>query len=129
MFGTYGLFKKLAPLRAVQGLTFETGILVVPAAIFLIVEEIGDLRAFAHSVAFLDLLMVGAGPLMTLPLLMFAADVRNIPLSLVGMLQYINPTIHITLGVMLYDETFTRVKFVGFGLVWSALVLFAMEGY
>jgi len=85
--------------------------------------------AFTHSGPFLDLLMVGAGPLTTLPLLMFAAGVRNIPLSLVGMLQYINPTMQITIGVMLYDEPFTRVQFVGFGLVWSALVLFGMEGY
>lgn len=128
-FGTYGLLKKLAPLGAVQGLTFETGILFIPAAMFLIVEELAGRGAFMHSGPFLDLLMIGAGPLTTLPLLMFAAGVRNIPLSLVGMLQYINPTMQITIGVMLYDEPFTRVQMVGFGLVWSALVLFAVEGY
>ena len=128
-FGTYGLLKKLAPLGAVQGLTFETGLLFIPAAIFLIVEEIGGRGAFMHSGPLLDLLMVGAGPLTTLPLLMFAAGVRRIPLSLVGMLQYINPTMQITIGVLLYDEPFTRVQLVGFALVWSALALFAIEGY
>ena len=128
-FGTYGLLKKLAPLGPVQGLTFETGLLFAPAVMFLIVEEFAGRGAFMHSTPFHDLLMVGAGPLTTLPLLMFAAGVRRIPLSLVGMLQYINPTMQITIGVMLYDEPFTRVQLVGFGLVWSALALFAMEGY
>jgi chloramphenicol-sensitive protein RarD len=60
---------------------------------------------------------------------MFAAGVRRIPLSLVGMLQYVNPTLQITIGVLLYEEPFTRVQLVGFGLVWSALALFAIEGY
>ena len=128
-FGIYGLMKKLAPLGPVQGLTFETGLLFIPAAIFLIVEELAGRGAFMHSGSLKNLLMLGAGPITTLPLLMFAAGVRRIPLSLVGMLQYINPTMQITIGVMLYDEPFTRVQLVGFGLVWSALALFAMEGY
>lgn len=128
-FGTYGLMKKLAPLGPVQGLTFETGILFVPAALFLIIEQIAGRGAFIHSGSLETLLMLAAGPITTLPLLMFAAGVRHIPLSLVGMLQYINPTMQITIGVMLYNEPFTRIQLVGFGLVWSALALFAVEGY
>jgi chloramphenicol-sensitive protein RarD len=128
-FGTYALMKKLAPLSPVQGLTFETGILFIPAAIYLIVEELAGRGAFMHAGPLRNLLMLGAGPVTTLPLLMFAAGVRRIPLSLVGMLQYINPTLQITIGVMLYKEPFTRIQLVGFGLVWSALVLFAIEGY
>lgn len=128
-FGTYGLMKKLAPLGPVQGLTFETGILFVPAAAFLIVEELAGRGAFMHADPLRNVLMLSAGPVTTLPLLMFAAGVRRIPLSLVGMLQYINPTLQITIGVMLYQEPFTRIQLVGFGLVWCALVLFAIEGY
>ena len=82
-----------------------------------------------HSGPLQNLLMLGAGPVTTLPLLMFAAGVRRIPLSLVGMLQYINPTMQITIGVMLYNEPFTRIQLVGFSLVWCALALFAVEGY
>jgi chloramphenicol-sensitive protein RarD len=82
-----------------------------------------------HSGPLRNMLMLGGGPVTTVPLLMFAAGVRHIPLSLVGMLQYINPTMQITIGVMLYKEPFTRVQLVGFGLVWSALALFAVEGY
>ena len=128
-FGTYALMKKLAPLGPVQGLTFETGVLFIPAAIYLVVEEAAGRGAFLHAGSLRNLLMLGAGPVTTLPLLMFAAGVRRIPLSLVGILQYINPTLQITIGVMLYKEPFTRVQLVGFGLVWTALALFAVEGY
>jgi len=128
-FGIYGLMKKLAPLGAVQGLTVETGILFLPAAVYLIVEEVAGRAAFMHAKPLQNILMLGAGPLTTLPLLMFAAGVRRIPLSLVGMLQYVNPTLQITIGVMLYKEPFTRIQLEGFGLVWGALALFAIEGY
>ena len=128
-FATYALMKKLAPLGPVQGLTFETGILFIPAAVFLIAEELAGRGSFMHSGLLRNMLMLGSGPVTTLPLLMFAAGVRRIPLSLVGMLQYINPTMQITIGVMLYKEPFTRIQLVGFGLVWTALALFAIEGY
>jgi chloramphenicol-sensitive protein RarD len=128
-FGTYGLMKKLAPLGPVHGLTLETGILFGPAAIYLVVEHLAGRGAFMHSGALRDVLMLGAGPTTTLPLLLFAAGVRRIPLSLVGMLQYINPTMQISIGVLLYREPFAGVQLIGFGLVWTALVLFAVEGY
>lgn len=128
-FGTYALMKKLAPLGPVQGLTLETGILFIPAALYLIVQNAAGRGAFMHAGLLRDALMLGAGPVTTLPLLMFAAGVRRIPLSLVGMLQYINPTLQITIGVMVYKEPFTQIQLAGFGLVWSALALFAAEGY
>ena len=128
-FGTYALMKKLAPLGPVQGLTFETGILFIPAALYLIVQGAAGRGAFMHAGFLRNALMLAAGPVTAFPLLMFAAGVRRIPLSLVGMLQYINPTLQITIGVMLYEEPFARIQLVGFGLVWSALALFAVEGY
>ena len=128
-FGTYSLMKKVAPLSPVHGLAFETGILFVPAAVYLIGEAAAGRGAFMHSGTLRNLLMLGSGPLTTVPLLMFAAGVRHIPLSLVGMLQYINPTLQITIGVMLYREPFTKAQLVGFAFVWSALALFALEGY
>ncbi len=128
-FAVYGLMKKIAPLGPVHGLALETGILFAPAAMFLIVEQIAGRGAFLHAGLFRDVLMVAAGPITMLPLLMFAVGVQRIPLSLVGMLQYVNPTMQISIGVLLYDEPFTRVQALGFGLVWFALVLFAVEGY
>jgi chloramphenicol-sensitive protein RarD len=128
-FCIYGLMKKLAPLGSVHGLALETGILFVPAAIYVIAEHLSGRGAFMHSGALRDVLMFASGPTTAVPLLLFAAGVRRIPLSLVGMLQYINPTMQICIGVLLYGEPFTRVQLVGFGLVWTALALFAFENY
>ncbi len=128
-FGAYGVMKKMAPLGPVHGLALETGILFVPAAAFLVWEELAGRGALAHSGFLRDVMMVGAGPITTIPLLLFAAGVRQIPLTLVGMLQYINPTMQISIGILLYKEPFTSAQLLGFGLVWSALVLLAVEAY
>jgi chloramphenicol-sensitive protein RarD len=128
-FGAYGLLKKTAPLDALQGLSIETSILALPALAFLAFENHAGRGAFGHTGPLLTLLMIGAGPVTTVPLLLFAAASRRIPLSLMGMLQYINPSIQFMLGVFVYKEPFTRVQFVGFACVWAALVLFAGEGY
>lgn len=128
-FGTYGLLKKTAPLDALEGLAIETGTLCLPAAAYLLAADHAGHGAFGHAGPFLTLVMIGAGPVTTVPLLLFAAAARRIPLSLTGMLQYINPTIQFLLGVFVYKEPFTRSQFAGFACVWAALVLFAAEGY
>ncbi len=128
-FGAYGAMKKMAPLGPVHGLALETGILFLPAAALLIWEEVAGRGVLGHSGFVQDVMMVGAGPITTIPLLLFAAGVRKIPLTLVGMLQYINPTMQISIGILLYKEPFTSAQLLGFGLVWSALVLLAVEAY
>jgi chloramphenicol-sensitive protein RarD len=128
-FGTYGVLKKIAPLGAVHGLTLETGILFLPAAAWLGIEELRGTGALFHAGWVRDALMIGAGPVTTFPLLLFAAGVQRIPLSVVGMLQYINPTMQVLTAVFLYHEPFSRVQLIGFSLVWCALALFAVESY
>jgi chloramphenicol-sensitive protein RarD len=127
-FGLYGLIKKIAPLGSLQGLTLETGILFVPALAYLIAAERAGDGAFLHTGPAADLLMAGAGLVTTLPLLMFASALRRIPLSVTGVLQFIAPTLQFLLGVLVYKEPFTRVQFVGFSLVWAALVVFGLDG-
>jgi chloramphenicol-sensitive protein RarD len=128
-FGSYGLLKKVAPLSAVQGLTLETAMLFPPAAGYLIFAELAGRGALLHSGPLRDSLMFGAGPLTTVPLLLFAAGLKRTPLAIVGMLQYISPTMQALTAVFIYHEPFTRVQMVGFGLVWAALALFALDGY
>ena len=128
-FGTYGLMKKLAPLGPVQGLALRNRHSLRSGRAVPDRRGARRPRRFSARRAAAKRLMLRAGPVTTLPLLLFAAGVRRIPLSLVGMLQYINPTMQITIGVMLYKEPFTRVQLVGFGLVWTALAMFAVEGY
>jgi chloramphenicol-sensitive protein RarD len=127
-FGFYGLAKKTAPLGSLYGLALETGFLFLPALAFLGYAEAAGQGAFLHSGPLPDLLMIGAGVVTTMPLLLFASAAQRIPLSLVGVLQYIAPTIQFLLGVVVYHEPFTPSQMIGFGLVWIALALFAGEG-
>jgi chloramphenicol-sensitive protein RarD len=127
-FGTYGLVKKKAPLGSVVGLTLETGLLLLPALVFLAATEFRGTGAFVHLDPGSMALLAAAGPITTLPLVLFAAAVQRIPLSAIGILQFIAPTVQFVLGVMVYEEPFTAQKLVGFALVWMAISVFAMEG-
>jgi len=128
-FGLYGLVKKLSPLGSLYGLTIETGILFVPALVYLLFTEMNGTAAFLHTGAASDLLMIGAGLVTTIPLLMFASAARSIPLWVVGLLQYITPTIQFIIGIFIYKEAFTYHQLIGFGLVWVALIVFLVENY
>ncbi|MGC8856416.1 MAG: EamA family transporter RarD [Anaerolineae bacterium] len=128
-FGLYGLVKKLAPLGSLYGLTLETGILFLPALLYLIFVERSGQGAFLHSGLLSDALMVGAGVVTTIPLLMFASAARSIPLTMVGILQYIAPTLQFMLGVFVYKEPFDHAHLIGFSIVWLALVIFWVENF
>jgi chloramphenicol-sensitive protein RarD len=75
------------------------------------------------------LLLIGAGLTTTIPLLMFSSATQRIPLSLIGILQYISPTLQFLLGVFVYREPFPMTQFLGYSVVWIALIVFALEGY
>lgn len=128
-FGFYGLLKKIAPLNSLFGLTLETGILFVPALAYLLFVQFQGDGKFLHLGAVSDLLMVGAGVVTTVPLLLFASAARRIPLSMVGVLQYITPTLQFLLGVLVYHEPFDRTRLIGFSVVWAALIFFWAENY
>jgi chloramphenicol-sensitive protein RarD len=127
-FGTYGLVKKKAPMAPLAGLTLETGILFVPALIFLVALELAGSGAFGHAGTRTTLMLAGAGVVTTVPLLLFASAVQQVPLSIVGLLQYISPTIQFLLGIFFFREPFARTQLIGFTIVWAALVVFAVEG-
>jgi chloramphenicol-sensitive protein RarD len=127
-FGFYGLVKKTAPLGALHGLTLETGILFLPALGFLLFSEFNGTGAFMHSSILMDVMLVGAGLVTVAPLLMFASAVQRIPLTMMGVLQYVNPTMQFLLGVLIFKEPFDHHRLIGFGVVWVALILFGVEG-
>jgi chloramphenicol-sensitive protein RarD len=128
-FALYGLVKKTAPLGALTGLTLETSILLIPAAGYLLITGINGTGAFLRHGATATLLMAGAGIITVIPLLLFASASRRIPLSLMGILQYISPTLQFFTGVLIFREPFSGIQFVGYGLVWLALILFAAESF
>ena len=127
-FGLYGLVKKLAPLGSIHGLTLETGLLLLPALAYLIMTEQSGQGAFFHTGIAADLLMIGTGGVTILPLIMFASALRRITLSLTGVLLFIAPTMQLLIGVLVYKEPFGHVQLVGFSLVWTALIVFGVEG-
>ena len=128
-FGIYGLVKKVAPLGSLYGLTLETGLLFLPAVGFLVYMQTIGQGIFLQGGFIKDMLMIGAGVVTTIPLLMFASAAQLIPLSTVGVLQYITPTMMFLLGVLVYHEPFNRSHLIGFCIVWLALILFWGEGW
>lgn len=126
-FGTYGLIRKIAPLGSQEGLTLETAWMFVPAFLYLLFMEVQGTAAFPHSDLKTNLLLGFAGVATAVPLLLFASGARLIPLNLVGILQYIAPTIQFLIGVFVYHEAFSQTSFIGFSIVWAALIIFTIE--
>ena len=127
-FGTYGLAKKKAPLDPLGGLTLETALLAPLAILYLLMLHGTGEGALLRAGATSDALLLGGGLVTTIPLLLFAAAVRSVPLSVIGILQYIGPTIQFLLGVFVYDEPFSRLQLIGFSIVWAALAIYAGDG-
>jgi chloramphenicol-sensitive protein RarD len=127
-FGFYGLVKKTAPLGSVNSLTLESGVLLIPGVVFLAYQDWIGLGAFLHTGIQSDLLMAGAGLITTIPLLMFTSAARRIPLTTMGVMHYITPTCQFLLGLLVYKEAFSRDQALGFGIVWSGLIVYCVEG-
>lgn len=128
-FAIYGLVKKIAPLGSLYGLTLETGILFLPALLYLTFSEWTSHAVFLHNGARTNFLLIGAGLVTTVPLLLFASAARRIPLTMIGLMQYISPTMQFLLGVLVYGEPFPAERAFGFGLVWVGLIVFWLETF
>lgn len=128
-FGFYGLLRKVAVLGALPGLALETAMLAPAAAMALAWwtwRGQGVLvQGQAGSIAWLLL----SGPLTAAPLLLFAAGARRISLSTLGILQYIAPSLQLGLGVWLFHEAFAPARGLGFVLIWTALLIYGVEGW
>ncbi|QHE51260.1 EamA family transporter RarD [Pontibacillus sp. HMF3514] len=125
-FGMYGLLKKTVKLSAMFGLTIETMIVTPVALLFLANTHWGGGGSLTIS-PLVTWLLIGAGVMTAIPLLLFASGAQRVPLSMVGFLQYIAPTIMLLFGVFLYGEPFTNVHLVSFTLIWTALLLYTIS--
>jgi chloramphenicol-sensitive protein RarD len=128
-FGGYGLMRKTAALGALEGLSFETMVLFPVAAAYVGWLTWHGKNAFITTPSDTTrLLLISAGPLTAVPLLLFASGARKIPLSVLGLLQYMSPTLQFLLGVWIFHEAFSAERLVGFAVIWGALALYAAEG-
>lgn len=124
-FTAYGYIRKVTPVGAMPGLFIETAVLAPIAAVWLAMFVPETARAFGTT-AQLTTLLVLAGPVTVVPLLLFAIGARRLPLSTIGFLQFIGPTLQFAIGV-LDGEPFTRAHQLCFGFIWVAAIIFAVD--
>lgn len=126
-FGLYGLAKKLAGVDAVPSLTVETLVLLPLAIAYLAwLWAQGSLAFGAHGVGH-ALLMIGAGPVTALPLLLFGHAAQRVPLSALGTMQYLAPTLQLAVGVLVLGEEMSPARWWSFVGVWIALAVFTVD--
>ncbi len=124
-FGLYGLLRKLAAVGPLAGLTIETALLFPLTGGYLAWALVSGRAAFLSGHPTLDVCLLLGGPVTAVPLLLFAAAARRLPLSTMGFLQYLSPTLQFLLAVFAYGEAFDRAHAVAFALIWTAVALFA----
>lgn len=127
-FGLYGFVRKTVVVDAVAGLAVET-LLILPFALAWLLFEYGRGASVFGVVSWqLDALLVASGLLTAVPLVLFAFGVRRVPLTTIGLLQYMAPTLQLITALLVFKEPFTAVQAVGFGCIWLGLVVYAVDG-
>lgn len=125
-FGFYALIRKLAPMEALAGLTLETLLLSPFALAYLIFCAAQGNLVFSELTGLQLGVLLGSGVATTIPLLWFAIGARQISMSLLGMLQYISPTLQFLCGWLLLGEQLSAERLVGYALVWIGVVIFLL---
>lgn len=126
-FGFYGLAKKLIKVDSAIGLALETMVITPIALIYVLGLFMQGRQSFLSVSYTTDFLLIGAGAATAVPLLYFAKGAQIIPLSMLGFIQYISPTITLILGVFVYGEEFTKVHLLSFLCIWTALTLYSLS--
>lgn len=127
-FGTYGLIKKQVGAGSVESLTIETAVLTPLALVVMIVLAVQGTSELASGEPDLILLLILLGPVTAIPLLAFGGAATRIPLSTLGLMQYLTPIGLFIIGVVVFDEPMTQTRWIGFLLVWGSLVLITIDG-
>lgn len=123
-FGLYGLMKKTIKLDALRGLTIETMFVLPFAIVFYVYLFMTGKAVLFHDTIQTDFLLLLTGAATAIPLLLFTKGAQNIPLYMIGFLQYIAPTCMLILGVIIYGESFALIDMISFSFIWFALILF-----
>src|SRR3954454_22780087 len=126
-FGLYGLIKKRAGVDGVQSLGFETAVLALPAVAYLLVIGANGDGTFTSEGAGHAALLAAGGVFTAVPLMLFGAAAIRIPLTTLGLIQYLAPILQFLIGVVVYGEPMPLSRLAGFALVWLALVVFTWD--
>ena len=126
-FGLYGLVKKRVGLDGVQSLSVETALLIMPAVAYVVVLGArGDATFLSEGLGF-SVLLASGGVVTAIPLILFGAAAIRVPLSTIGLMQYIAPSMHFVIGVAIYGEDMPPGRVAGFVLVWLALLVLTVD--
>ncbi|HEV8025650.1 MAG TPA: hypothetical protein VGP37_12275, partial [Candidatus Nanopelagicales bacterium] len=128
-FALYGLLKKLANVGSTDSLVIETAALAPFAIALMGLWEVGGQAAFVLDGWQISILLILLGPVTALPLLAFGGAATRIPLSTLGVLQYITPILQFSIGVFIFGEQMPGSRWLGFVFVWTALVIFSTDAY
>ena len=125
-WGSYGFIKKQLGLGALEGLAIETLIASLPYLLYLIYIGNKGTGQFGHGIG-LTILLISAGAITAIPLLLFNGSTTRLPLTVIGLLQYITPTIQFSIGVWIRHEDMPATRWVGFLIIWIALITLALD--
>ncbi|MGN9785079.1 EamA family transporter RarD [Nonomuraea sp. ZG12] len=128
-FGGYGLIKKHANVGAGESLTVETLVLLLPALGYVVFLQQAGQATFGTAGVGHALLLVGGGVITAVPLMCFTAAANRVPLSTIGLMQYIAPVLQFLCGVLIARETMPPSRWIGFSLVWLALAIFTYDSF
>ena len=128
-FGLYGLSKKLTEQTPINGLTSEMLIMLLPVLTYLLICTFNGSQTSDETGSLAVILLITSGCFTAAPLLLFANAVKEVPLSVIGLLQFLAPTAQFLLGVLAYDEPFDMMQLVGFIIIWSALIIFVTDNF
>jgi chloramphenicol-sensitive protein RarD len=123
-FGTYGLLKKFAATPSAESLTVETAVLLIPALAYVLLQKNPSFTG--HGTGHIALL-VGAGVVTAVPLMMFNSAATRVPLTVIGMLQYLAPVLQFLIGLIVQHEEMPASRWIGFLLVWAALGILSVD--
>jgi len=128
-FGLYGFIRKIAPVDALEGLTIETAVLAPVSLCYVLWLQQHGIGGFGAFDAATNALLIVGGAVTAIPLLLFNAAAKRLPYSTLGFLQYIAPSLQFLLAVLAFGEPFTRAHAICFAAIWTALAIFAVEGF
>ena len=124
-FAAYGFFRKTLPIGPSQGFLLEVLLLSVPALAYIIFLIANGQDHFISSNATDTALLIGCGPVTSVPLLLFAFGAKLLRLSTIGIMQYIAPTMVFLIAVLAFDEPFGTTQAIAFALIWTALAMYS----
>lgn len=126
-FALYGLMKKMIPVSSTVSLALETAMLMPLILVYIGIRQVNGIGALGNVSTITTLLLVGTGIATALPLLWFSEGTKRIPLSSMGFLQYISPTISLVLGIFVFKEQFTQTHMLSFGFIWGGLIIYSVS--